>query len=158
MTRQNEQLIEEFYAGFAVGNSRTMISCYHPEVIFKDPAFGVLEASDAKDMWEMLIQKSQGQLDIKFSNVVSNGSRGAADWVAEYTFSSTNRKVVNRIHAEFEFKDGLIYRHNDTFDLYAWSKQALGLKAVLLGWAPFFKKKIQEQAIASLRAFQRKKD
>lgn len=155
--KAREQIIEEFYSGFAAANSTTMSSCYHPEVVFKDPVFGILEGDDARDMWEMLIEKSHGLLDIKFSNVISDGKTGSADWIANYKFSSTNRDVTNVIHAEFEFKDGLIFRHVDSFDLYTWSKQALGLKGLLFGWTPFFRRKIQQQALSSLRSFQRKK-
>lgn len=153
------QVIEDFYSGFAAGNSVTMRSCYHPEVIFQDPVFGKLGGNDAKDMWEMLIQKSQGNLKIRFSHLKTTAdSTGSADWRATYTFSSTNRNVINAVHADFEFKDGLIYRHKDSFNLYSWSKQALGLKGILFGWTPFFKKKIQQQALQSLRSFQRKKE
>lgn len=158
MEKQNNQLIEEFYSGFAAGNSTTMLSCYHPEATFEDPAFGILQGKDASDMWEMLILRSQGSLNITFSNVKSNGSKGSADWTARYVFSSTKRQVVNNIHAEFEFRDGLIYKHRDSFDLYNWSKQALGLKGLLFGWTPFFKRKIQQNAMESLRSFQRKKE
>ena len=158
MKNVHEQIIEEFYSGFADGNSVTMNSCYHQDVVFQDPVFGILEAKDARDMWEMLNEKSQGQLEIRFSNVISPSAKGSADWKANYIFSSTNRNVSNVIHAEFEFKDGLIFRHTDTFDLYEWSKQALGFKGYLLGWTPFFKKKIQQKALESLRSFQRKKE
>lgn len=156
--KAKEQIIEEFYSGFAAANSTTMCSCYHPEVVFRDPVFGILEGDDARDMWQMLIEKSKGLLDIKFSNVISDGKTGSADWIAEYSFSSTNRQVKNVVHAEFEFKDGLIYRHVDTFNLYDWSKQAFGLKGAVLGWTPFFKNKVQQQALSSLRSFQRKKE
>ena len=157
MTNLHEQIIEEFYSGFADANSVTMNSCYHPEIVFKDPIFGVLEAQDVKDMWEMLIKKSRGQLEIQFSNVKSSSTLGSADWKATYVFSSTNRFVQNVIHAEFDFKDGLIYRHSDTFNTYNWAKQALGFKGYILGWTPFFKTKLQHQALQSLRDFQRKK-
>ncbi len=156
--KPNEQIIEEFYSGFAVANSDTMNSCYHPEVVFEDPVFGILQSQDVKDMWEMLIKKSNGNIIIKFSNVVSIGNTGTTTWTAKYVFSSTNRKVTNVIHAQFEFKDGLIYRHKDIFDIYLWSKQALGLKGLLLGWLPSFKRKIQQQALQSLRSYQRNKE
>lgn len=156
--KPNEQIIEEFYSGFAAANSDTMNSCYHPEVVFQDPVFGVLQSQDVRDMWEMLIAKSGGNIAIKFSNVVSVGNTGTTNWTADYVFSSTNRKVHNVVQAQFEFKDGLIFRHVDSFDLYAWSKQAMGLKGTLLGWTPFFKRKIQQTALQNLRAFQRKKE
>lgn len=154
---QHEQIIEEFYSGFAAGNSDTMNSCYHPEIEFEDPVFGVLRGQDAKDMWEMLIKKSKGQLKITFTNVYAKANKGSANWVAEYEFSSTKRQVTNRVRAEFEFKDGLIYRHKDSFDVYIWSKQAFGIKGILLGWTSFFKSKIQETALKSLRIYQNKK-
>lgn len=156
--KPNEQIIEEFYSGFAAANSDTMNSCYHPEVVFQDPVFGVLQSQDVRDMWEMLIAKSGGNIAIKFSNVVSVGNTGTTNWTADYVFSSTNRKVHNVVQAQFEFKDGLIYRHVDFFDLYAWSKQAMGVKGTLLGWTPFFKRKIQQTALQNLRSFQRKKE
>lgn len=152
-----QHLIEEFYAGFAEGNAKTMASCYHKEIQFQDPAFGKLEGQDVIDMWEMLIEKSKGNIKIEFSDVEANALSGTAKWVAKYTFSKTNRKVVNVIRASFVFKDGLIIKHTDDFDIWKWSKQALGLSGYLLGWTGFMQRKIQENALQSLRYYQSKK-
>ena len=73
------------------------------------------KARDVSDMWQMLIERSKGNLKIEFSNVSANGDSGTAQWVATYHFSKTNRQVVNKIAAAFEFRDGLIYRHTDYF-------------------------------------------
>lgn len=152
-----QHLIEEFYAGFAEGNAKTMASCYHKEIQFQDPAFGKLEGQDVIDMWEMLIEKGKGAIKIEFSDVEANALSGSAKWVATYTFSKTNRKVVNVIRASFVFKDGLIIKHTDDFDIWKWSKQALGLSGYLLGWTGFMQRKIQENALQSLRYYQSKK-
>jgi predicted negative regulator of RcsB-dependent stress response len=56
--------------------------------------------------------------------------------------------VINRIRAEFFFKDGLIIRHTDDFDIWKWSKQALGT-GHLLGWTGYMQKKINENALHS---------
>ncbi len=152
----NQQLIEEFYAGFAAGNAETMASCYHPDVVFSDPAFGILKGRDVHDMWAMLIESSKGKLDIEFDNVRAGASTGSANWTATYVFSKTGRHVVNRVHAEFRFRDGLISHHNDHFNFWKWSTQALGLAGKLLGWTGFLQKKIQQQAIMSLRRYQAK--
>ena len=152
----NQQLIEEFYAGFASQHADTMTSCYHEDIKFQDPAFGVLHGKDVSDMWHMLIEKSKGNLKIEFSDVQANGHSGSAKWIATYHFSKTNREVVNEVEAHFEFKDGLIIKHTDDFDIWKWSKQALGLPGFLLGWTGFMQQKIQKQAIQSLRAYQRK--
>lgn len=152
----NEQIIEEFYAAFADGNPETMASCYHPEIVFEDPAFGKLHGKDASDMWHMLIERAKGNLEIEFSNIKADVHKGSAEWIATYNFSKTNRNVVNKIKASFEFKDGLIIKHTDNFDFYNWSKQALGTTGLLLGWSSFLHKKVQKQALESLRKYQKK--
>ena len=50
-----------------------------------------------------------------------------------YTFNQTNRKVHNKISAIFIIENGLIVEHIDEFNLYNWSKQAIGIKGFLLG-------------------------
>lgn len=152
----NEQIIEEFYAAFASQNPETMASCYHPDVIFEDPAFGKLHGKDVSDMWHMMIERAKGNLEISFSDIHANEKSGSAKWVAKYHFSKTNRNVVNKIQAFFEFKDGLIIKHTDHFNFYEWSKQALGTTGLLLGWSSFLHKKVQRQALESLRKYQQK--
>jgi len=152
----NQQLIEEFYAGFASGHAATMASCYHENIRFQDPAFGVLQGKDVSDMWHMLVEKSKGSLKIEFSDVKAEGNSGSAKWIATYHFSKTNREVTNKILSTFEFKDGLIIRHTDHFDIWKWSSQALGLPGMLFGWTGFLQKKIRQQAIQSLRIYQQK--
>lgn len=150
----NEILITKFYTAFSKGDAKSMSECYHPKIQFKDPAFGVLKENQASKMWEMLLLKSKGNIKIEFSNVKANAIAGSANWVATYNFSKTNRKVINKISAEFEFLDGLIIKHTDHFDLWSWSKQAFGVSGYLMGWTSFFQKKVQEQALLSLKKFQ----
>jgi ketosteroid isomerase-like protein len=152
----NEQIIEEFYAAFANGNAQTMASCYHKDIVFEDPAFGKLEGKDASDMWHMLIERAKGNLEVSFSDIQADSKSGAAKWIAKYHFSKTNRNVVNKIKAYFEFQDGLIIKHVDNFDFHEWSKQALGVTGILLGWTSFLRKKVQKQALESLRKYQQK--
>lgn len=150
----NKALIEKFYTAFAQADPQTMVQCYHPEIRFQDPAFGVLNGDDARNMWLMLVNPG---LKLTFSNVEADERTGRADWVAVYTFSKTGRQVTNRIHAEFEFKDGLIYRHTDTFSFHKWASQALGLSGKLLGWTSFLQNKVRTQALENLRRFSEKK-
>lgn len=146
--------IEKFYQSFQNFDAESMIACYHQEITFEDPAFGVLKGEKAKNMWRMLCKSLKEQKgEIRFSNIVSDNNTGTANWEAYYTFSITGKKIHNIIKSEFEFKDGLIIKHTDTFDLYKWSKQALGFKGVLIGWTPFFKKKLNIQTNRLLSQF-----
>lgn len=149
----NEKLIEKFYTALTNQDATTMASCYHTNIVFQDPVFEILKGSEATRMWQMLILNSKGNLKIDLSNVTANNNSGSATWIATYNFSKTNRKVINHINATFEFKDGLIIKHIDKFDLWKWSSQAFGLKGLLLGWTGFMQRKITEQARISLVKF-----
>lgn len=149
----NAALIEKFYTSFAGSDAEGMVSCYADDIVFEDPAFGVLKGHQAKSMWRMLLAGAGGGISIQFSNVTATETTGHADWIAVYNFSKTNRKVTNRVSAQFQFKDGKIIRHTDTFDMWKWSKQALGMPGYLLGWSSFMKKKVNGQAIARLNAY-----
>lgn len=122
-----------------------MAACYHNDVEFSDPAFGLLKGDQARAMWKMLLERSNGKLKVVFSNVTADAEKGSAHWEAFYEFSKSGRPVHNKIDAQFEFKDGKIFRHNDYFDLWSWSRQAIGLSGFLLGYTSFFKKKLQTQ-------------
>jgi len=152
-----KSIIENFYRAFDNLDAESMIDCYHKDIKFEDPAFGVLKGEKAKNMWRMLCHSQKGKdFKVKASNIVYNNMKGTADWEAHYTFSKTGRKVHNVISAEFEFKDGKIINHFDQFDLYKWSKQALGFKGFLLGWTTFFKKKLNAQTNKLLSEFEKK--
>ena len=152
-----KSIIENFYRAFDNLDAESMIDCYHKDIKFEDPAFGVLNGEKAKNMWRMLCHSQKGKdFKVKASNIAYNNMKGTADWEAYYTFSKTGRKVHNVINAEFEFKDGKIINHFDQFDLYKWSKQALGFKGLLLGWTTFFKKKLNAQTNKLLSEFEKK--
>lgn len=149
--------IVNFYKAFENLDAEKMIEYYHKDIKFEDPAFGILEAEKAKNMWRMLCRSQKGQnFNVKASKIEYGNSKGSAHWEAHYVFSKTGRKVHNIINAEFEFEDGKIIKHTDRFDLYKWAKQALGLKGALLGWTAFFRKRLISQTNKMLSEFEQK--
>ena len=140
MINPMKSLIETFYTAFQKKDAATMISCYHDNIIFQDPAFGELNGEDAKAMWRMLCQNAT-DLRIEFSDISASLKKGSAHWEAWYSFSKTGRKVHNIVEAEFEFKDSKIIKHTDTFNLHKWASQAMGWKGKLLGGTAFLKTK-----------------
>ncbi|KAA6346349.1 hypothetical protein EZS27_006131 [termite gut metagenome] len=148
-----QTLINKFYQSFASGDVESMITCYHDDVVFHDPAFGTLHGERAKSMWRMLLNRADGNIKIQFRNVEANDISGRADWLAEYHYGPHKRKVINNVSAKFEFKDGKIIKHTDHFDLWKWTKQALGTTGYLLGWSTFMKNKIQKMTNDSLAKF-----
>ena len=78
----------------------------------------------------------------------------SAHWEATYRFSASGRMVHNSIEAEFEFDAaGLISSHRDRFDFWRWTRQALGLPGLLLGWTPMLRAKVRAQAAKGLARF-----
>ena len=153
MSNANAALISRFYQAFARQDAEAMAACYAPNVQFSDAVFIDLKGAEASDMWRMLCSRA-ADFSLSFSAVEADEQRGTARWTARYTFSATGRTVVNEIRAEFVFKDGLIVEHRDHFDLWRWSRQALGLKGLLLGWLPPVQAAIRRQARHGLDIFQ----
>lgn len=141
-----ETIITKFYKAFSNLDADTMCACYHKDIVFEDPAFGVLKGNRAKAMWQMLCASQKGKnFKVVASNIEGDSKSGSAYWEAFYHFSKTGRKVHNKIDAKFEFKDGLIISHKDDFNLHKWAKQALGFKGLLIGKTQYFKNKLKNQ-------------
>ncbi len=154
---ETRDIVENFYRAFNELDAEQMVSYYHKDITFRDPAFGVLNGERVKNMWRMLChsQKGNDNFKIEVSDIQCNPENGKARWDAYYNFSKTGRKVHNIIYAEFQFKDGKIIDHVDRFDLYRWSRQALGFKGFLMGWSGFFKKKLYQQSNRLLSKFEK---
>lgn len=147
----NTKIIEKFYQSFAQKDYQGMAMCYHPDIHFTDPVFD-LKGEEASAMWEMLCKKAK-DFELTFKNVKAEGNTGSAHWEATYLFSASGRKVHNVIEAKFEFKEGKIIRHIDKFDFWKWSRMALGISGLLLGWTPFLKNKVKQTAKSNLDKF-----
>ena len=153
----NRQIIERFYSALQKKDYQTMNDCYSEEIVFSDPAFGVLKGEEVRAMWEMLCKNAK-DFSLTFSDIESLDEEYATcKWVATYTFSKTGRKVVNKIKAYMKFYDGKIIEHSDAFRLSTWIGQALGWKGKLLGWSGFMKKAVQKNARKNLENFMTKK-
>ena len=150
---QNKQVIEKFYTSFQNLDWENMIGCYHPAVFFYDPVFENLEGNQVKKMWQMLCTQAK-DFSLEFHGITTDKEYGSCEWVANYTFSKTGRKVKNTVRSHFKFFEGKIIEHMDDFDIWKWSRQALGISGWLLGWSSLVKKKIRKNAKYHLAKFQ----
>ena len=153
MNQEHHALITRFYEAFQRLDAEAMSACYTDDVLFSDPVFGELRGQNATDMWRMLTSRAK-DFTLTFDQVQADAQRGSAHWVATYEFAQTGAIVINDIQARFVFRDGKICEHHDHFDLWRWSRQALGAKGLLLGWTPLVKNAIRAQAHKGLKAFQ----
>lgn len=153
----NAEIITTFYTAFSQRDHVTMNSCYSGDIVFSDPAFGLLRGDEVRYMWEMLCTNAR-DFSLTFSNIqLLDEEYATCEWVATYTFSKTGRKVVNHIKAFMKLQDGKIIEHSDAFKLSKWAAQALGWKGAVFGWMGWMKNKIQKNARKNLVAFIEKK-
>jgi ketosteroid isomerase-like protein len=150
----SSSLISQFYTAFQTKDYLVMQDLYHADATFSDPVFQALNAAEVKAMWQMLVAAGK-DLQVTFSQVSANETSGSCLWEARYTFSRTGKRVHNIIRASFEFRDGKIFRHVDSFDFWRWSRQALGFSGLLLGWTPLVKNKVRTTARRGLTNFMR---
>ena len=150
----NEQIIRDFYESFSKRDAAGMVKHYADNVLFSDAAFVGLRGAEARAMWRMLCERG-ADLRVEYRDVSADESTGRAHWDAYYTFSTTGRKVINRVDASFRFENGKIVEHKDQFDFWAWSKQAIGPAGWLLGWGPL-QGVVQKNAKKQLLAYMAK--
>ncbi len=157
----NRQTIERFYSAFARLDADTMAACYANDASFDDEAFSLRGRAEIGGMWKMLCEgtKAKGAdvWKLQWRDVQADASSGQAHWDAHYRFSATGRIVDNAIDSRFSFTpEGLIATQRDRFDFHAWSRQALGLPGLLLGWTPMLKKKVRATAAGNLAKFMKR--
>ncbi len=148
----NAETIKRFYTAFSRLDHAGMAACLTPDIVFYDPAFGVLQNEEVPAMWEMLCKRAK-DFSLEFSVLTAEEEYCTAQWTATYLFSRTGRRVVNRIKAHMKFRDGKICEHTDEFSLYRWAKQAFGWKGALLGGTSFFKNKIRKTSRGALAQY-----
>ncbi|GJH19282.1 nuclear transport factor 2 family protein [Caballeronia novacaledonica] len=155
MPNANTDLIERFYTAFQNRDAEAMSACYAPDIQFQDPAFGVLRGKEAGDMWRMLLGRA-ADFTLTYDNIASTGQTASAKAIAHYTYSATGHSVVNEIDSRFAIRDGFIVEQTDVFDLWRWSRQALGVSGWLFGWTPQMQRAIQGKARKALRDYRQK--
>ena len=148
---QQTEILNKFFSSFQKKDYKCMIDCYHPEIHFKDEVFN-LKGQKAKAMWHVLCESGK-DLEISFRDIKVRENSGCAIWEADYTFSRSNRKVHNKIKSYFEFIDGKIINHIDSFNFWKWSSQSLGTVGLLFGWSSYLRKKVSKSANNALNRF-----
>jgi hypothetical protein len=141
-----------FYEAFMVRDFYTMGLLYANHATFRDPVFPRLTAQGARLMWQMLLTEAE-DLEISADIHEDTADRARVDWTARYTFTPTNRLVVNKVHTEMVIAAGKIVQQVDDFSFWRWSGQALGWKGWLLGATPLVRDPVQRKAAKSLKEF-----
>lgn len=152
----SKDTISRFYTAFQQQDPQTMGELYHPEATFSDPVFPSLNQKEVQAMWMMLIERSKGNMTVEFHSLHGDEQMAKCTWEAHYIFTKTGKRVHNIVHSTMHFKNGLIIRHTDHFNFWRWSRMALGMPGILLGWTPIIKNKVRSAARESLEDYMKK--
>ncbi len=146
-------LARQLYDAFSRRDGEAMAALYAPQARFDDPVFPGLDGAGAGDMWRMLCARGK-DLEVRVVSLTGDEQRAQVRWVADYTFSTTGRRVHNEVTATLEVEGGRIVSHRDDFDFPAWARQAFGLTGRLLGDTGLFKRIMQRAARSGLTKWQ----
>jgi len=86
--------------------------------------------------------------------VRSQADQAQVRWWLSYTDAASQRPVALHGHSELQLADGLIVQQVDCFDLWAWSRQALGTVGRILGWSDWMQAQLRAQALNRLERWQ----
>ena len=151
---QHKALIHTFYSSIVQRDYKTMSECYHDDAQFKNEVFQ-LKGKHIFGMLHMLCEPGK-DLNIEYDQAEVSCNTGSANWIAHHGLSITKRPVINEVTASFIVKGGLIINHQDDFDFWRWSTQALGISGLIFGWSAFLKKKVQSEVLNALNTFNSK--
>jgi ketosteroid isomerase-like protein len=119
----NAVLLQRLFTSLDQHDHAAMADCYHREATFRDIAFDLSGKKEIHAMWHMICE---GDIRTKFAIVDANNSSGRVNVVDDYTFTATGRKVHNIIDSRFQFRDGVIVKHEDFCDARQWAAMAVG--------------------------------
>ena len=148
----SREIVETLYRAFGARDGVRMAEQYAPDARFSDPVFVDLRGPEIGRMWRMLCERAV-DLSVELREVEVAGAEGRARWEARYRYSATRRLVHNVVTARFRFAGDRIVEHEDSFDLWRWTRMALGPVGIVLGWSPFVRSTVRRKGMEGLRRF-----
>ncbi len=150
--------IVDFYAAFKRLDPAAMQAAYAPEARFSTPLFQLQGAEQIGALWAMLCdaidRRSLDQWRLEVSEVEATAQRGRARWQPHWRIRASGCVVQGVTDAAFSFDSrGRILSHDECFSFWHWSRQALGLRGVLLGWTPLWRDHVGAWARQSLHDY-----
>lgn len=149
-------VLDRFLQALAHRDVVTMMACYGPRASYHSPIFPHVEGDALEATWQWFCAKAP---DLAMTVGKRNASANTihVDWTATYTFPKTGRPVVQVTQSTFTFEDAVICRHEDHFDLHAWSHMALGPLGYVLGGRRWLQRSLQRAAAERVARFQKQR-
>lgn len=150
MENTPQVIMEQFYDAFSRRNPADMNCFYTNNIYFSDPIFGLLDGDKVKEMWKFMCANTL-ELSLLHRNFSDRGDHYFTyEWVANYRFLPTGKKVLLKAKAYMKIENGEIIEHSDAYSFYKWVRQAYGIPGWLLGWSSVFKKRVRKKMLKQI--------
>lgn len=142
------QIVKEFYKALSKGDYQKVNSLYHDDAKYRDEIFD-LRGKEINALW-YTATRPEMNLIAHCKSLKVDGDRVTTDWNISYTIDTLNRKVELDETGVFQFQDGKIINHKDSYDFWSWCAQSLGFIGKALGWSQWLKNRVRNQAKKSV--------
>ena len=124
LEHQNAVLLRRLFTSLQARDHAEMADCYAPAATFRDIAFDLHDRREIHAMWRMVCTTTR--VTVTIQSIEADDHAGRARIVDDYTFSDTQRRVINPIESRFRFENGRIVEQRDECDARRWGDQAFG--------------------------------
>ena len=100
-----KEIAIKFYDAFASADVETLKKLYDEKLIFNDEIFVGLNYEETIKMWSSLLIGNK-DMSIKYTIKEYSENKVKVEWIADYLFSASRRKVRNVIIANMEIENG----------------------------------------------------
>ncbi len=125
MTNSNEQLLAKYPDAWTKRDVEKVLTYFHEDCVYEDPTLGVIKngKEGVREFFHEVFSM-QPDFHLEYSDYFATDTRGASIWTITNTWNGefhgvdvTGKKVKFIGTTMFEFKDGLILRNTDYWDL-----------------------------------------
>lgn len=139
----NKEVVERFYTAFSKSDYAVLASCLSQNIIYHDPIFGLLEADQVFNLWQMKCERLRN-FSFEFSNIQElDREYVSCNWKISFFHRPTGDVVTMPGKAYMRIIDEKITEHSDGYKLSEWLAVTKGWKGKLLGWTHAMQRKEQ---------------
>jgi hypothetical protein len=144
--------IETYFDAFSKGDYRTMRSLCDPKITFNDPVYTSLQGKSVFALHHFMAERRICPT-ITIRSISEKGNRVKVKWTNEYEYATYKTHISIDVRSIFHFEHTSIISQTDQYNLWKWSKMALGFTGTYLGWTPMFRSTLRRSSQQSLATF-----
>jgi ketosteroid isomerase-like protein len=111
-----------------------IVACYDRSGSFSSPIAGDIRRQDLEAFWRSVFKRTRDN-ELTFAIMDAGLTHARVEGCASYVLLASGRNVSCPFVSMLHVRDGLVRRHVDFFDAWAWAQMAFGASGLVLGWS-----------------------